>query len=96
MRAPVLPSRIRSAGPDGRRVPGVWFLGVRSLGVRSLRVRSLRAACDEAGSVATEIALLATLVAGATLGVAAVVGGAVEHPLEAVTTVLHGLTGSGG
>lgn len=53
-------------------------------------------ACGEAGSVATEIALLATLVAGVTFGVAAVIGASAEHPLEVMTAVLAGLTGSGG
>lgn len=59
-------------------------------------VRCRASAQGEAGSVAAEFAMLATLVAGTTLGVAAVIGASVEHPLEALTAVVNGLVGTGG
>lgn len=69
---------------------------------RPIVQRIIRPRCDrsgprrghrsDAGAIAAEFALLTTLVAGITFGTAAVVGTSVDEPLQALTSVLDGLT----
>jgi Flp pilus assembly pilin Flp len=50
----------------------------------------------DVGAAAAEFALLTTLLAGATLGLGAVVGSQVEQPLDAISSVLSELSGVDG
>ena len=80
--------------PAGRHVRAAewwWLRLVRVAGREGVRVGS-----RDGGAIAVEFALLATLVAGLSFGVAVVIGASVEHPLQLLGTVLNGLTGSAG
>lgn len=50
----------------------------------------------DVGAAAADSALLTTIIAGATLGLGAVVGAQVEQPLDAIASVLSHLSGADG